>query len=133
VGVKQTLLLIPGVIVLLATAASIFASEPQTHQTWRFADGRAVPETAAFIPPELLQSPQPSYPASTKPGTAEVRLEVVVGMGGRAAAVAVLASDAPELVTPAVEAAEQALFTPATLDGKPVSVRYEFRFRRELK
>lgn len=131
--VKQTFFLIPAVIVLLAMPASISASEPQTNRAWRFADGSPVPKTAAFIPPQLLKSPQPLYPATAKPGTAEVRLEVVVGMGGRAAAVAVLASERPELVTPAVEAAEQALFKPGTLNGKPVSVRYEFRFQRELK
>ena len=121
---------------VLVLSLTVVAGVPELRSagtTWRLADGTAISADASFIPPVLLALPQPKYPADATEDDSEVAIEVIVGIGGRTAATSILRTDAPDLVTSAVEAAEQALFKPALLNGKRVAVRYELRFNRKFE
>ena len=121
------------VVVSLTVVAGVTKPGSTTDNPWRLADGTAIPAHASFIPPDLVALPQPKYPADTTEEDSEVVIEVIVGIGGRTAATSILRTDAPDLVTSALEAAERAFFKPAVLDGKRVAVRYELRFNRKFE
>ena len=92
------------------------------------ADGSAVPSDADFTPARLISMPGPDY--GDLP-SGKVAIEVIVGMKGGVAAVAVIEATDPALVDVALTAAESAVFAPARLAGEPVAVRHELRYVHE--
>jgi outer membrane biosynthesis protein TonB len=121
------------VILSVAVIAGVPENPSKEEATWRLADGTPVSSNATFTPPKLIALPQPKYPSAAGQVDSEVAIEVIVGIGGRSAATSVLRADAPDLVAFAIEAAEQAQFKPAVLNGSRVAVRFELRFARKFE
>ena len=94
-----------------------------------------------FVPydrePQIIKKVEPTYPEPAKRAGLEgkVTVKMLVDSKGRVGQVVVLKSDAEVFNEPAIEAAKQFAFTPATMNNKPVAVwiSYPFRFRLQDK
>ena len=90
-----------------------------------------------FVPydkePQIIKKVEPAYPELAKRAGLEgsVIVKMLVDTKGKVAQVVVLKSDAEVFNEPAIQAAKQFVFTPATVKNKPVAVwiSYPFRFR----
>jgi TonB family protein len=73
-------------------------------------------------PPTVVTPAKPAYPDFAREVGAEGRvvLKVLVLENGRVGAIQVMESSHPVLTGNAVDAVEKCLFSPATLEGKPV-------------
>jgi TonB family protein len=123
------MMFIHALVILALTAGGDDASREQT-QAWRDATGAAIERSERFEPPTVVRLPTLSTAAAPSVRSGEVTVDVVVGLGGRAAVARIVQATSEELVPAAIEAAESAEFRPARLDGAPVAVRYEIRYRR---
>jgi TonB family protein len=91
-----------------------------------------------FVPvdsqPAILKRVEPEYPEEARrlriQGTVWVRC--LVGTDGRVRKAIHLRADSEILVEPAIAAAKQWVFSPATLHGEPVSVWVSMPFRFKL-
>ncbi len=83
-------------------------------------------EGGGIEPPKALEKLPPKYPPEMrKQGiSGPVVAELVIDQNGVVGDVAIQESPAEELSAAATEAFEQWAFEPATMDGKPVAVRY---------
>lgn len=85
--------------------------------------------------PKLLYAPDPIYPKNeTKAGKNTICvLEMIVGDKGEPEFIRVVKSGGAAFDANAIEAARQYRFSPAKLNGEPVSVRVniEMNFRKE--
>jgi TonB family protein len=94
-----------------------------------------------FVPydkePQIIRKVEPAYPEPAKRAGLEGRVivKMLVDTAGKVGQVVVLKSDAEVFNEPAIEAAKQFVFTPATVNNKPVAVwiSYPFRFRLQDK
>jgi TonB family protein len=87
---------------------------------------------ARLVPPSLLQDAPASWPEGLEGTAGEVVLELLLDEQGRVAEVKVVQVPAePRLTEAAVTAAPGLRFTPATVNGVPVSVRLPFVYRFE--
>ncbi len=137
------LLLLPGLV--RAQGVPSPASEPRTVEVEvQATDGGSAVSAedarrlgldggeAALVPPALLADAPAAWPEGLAATAAEVTLELLVDEAGRVAEVKV--TQGPEerrLVDAALAAAPHLRFSPATLGGRPVSVRLPFVYRFE--
>lgn len=84
-------------------------------------------ERERIVPPSPTKRVPPRYPETLREarveGSAEVR--AVIGCDGRPHGIEVLSATRPEFGRAVADALAQWRFSPATLDGEPVSVHYE--------
>src|SRR4051794_15694035 len=93
-------------------------------------------QVRTILPPKLVKFVEAPFPESEKDsgkgGT--VVLQIAITETGSVAAVAVLESASPVFAQAATEAAQQFVFEPASINGKPLPVKitykYEFVFRQ---
>jgi TonB family protein len=90
-----------------------------------------------IVPPKLVKFVEAEFPASeAKAGHgATVVLQIAITATGAVADVTVLGSAGPAFDAPALVAARQFVFEPATVDGKaiPVKITYRYVFKFEEK
>jgi protein TonB len=88
--------------------------------------GGPVVITGEMIAPRLLSSVDPVYPNAARiarlPG--KVVVEAVIGVDGRVESARVIASTNPLFDEAALEAVRKRRYTPATMNGRPVSVYF---------
>ena len=91
------------------------------------------PETAALVPPKLVQSVEPVYPEAKRASgeAAGVVLTLTIDRTGHVSDVLVVESAGPEFDDAASEAARGLLFEPAQKNGAAVvsKIRYRFDFQ----
>lgn len=120
-----------GVLVAVALATCGAEASAQPAQ-----GGDAQPQHV-IVPPKLVKFVEAEYPASeAKTGQgATVVMQIAITATGAVADVAVLQSAGPIWDVPAVAAAKQFVFEPATVDGKPIPVKitYKYVFKIEEK
>jgi TonB family protein len=97
------------------------------------ADGGVyVPEGSGtqLVPPELVTPSPAPYPEELRlaPIAGTVHLELLVGETGAVEEIAVAKGAHPILDRAAAEAARKLVFTPATVDGKPLAVRLRYQY-----
>jgi TonB family protein len=91
-----------------------------------------------IVPPKLVKFVEAEFPPSeAKAGRgATVVLQIAITATGAVADVTVLGSAGPAFDAPALAAAKQFVFEPATVDGKPIPVkityRYVFKFEEKI-
>ncbi|TFG37855.1 MAG: TonB family protein, partial [Candidatus Aminicenantes bacterium] len=92
-------------------------------------------EGGEIEPPEALDKLPPKYPPEMRKAgiSGRVVAELVIDQNGVVRDVAIQESPAEELSAAATEAFEQWTFEPATMDGKPVAVRYIVTVEFKLK
>ncbi|HEX7706460.1 MAG TPA: energy transducer TonB [Thermoanaerobaculia bacterium] len=129
---KRTIISLTAAFVLVFCVSDQTLAAEGEQAIWRLADGTVIDDTSRFIAPLPQTIPGSKYRLVGK-GESEVRLEVIVGIGGRAAVAAVRGGSSPEEIAAAIEAAERAVFTPAKLNGVPVAVRYELRYSHTVE
>ncbi len=123
---------------LLALAALVAA--PAMAQAPPAAGAEAPPAentedpSAGLVPPTLVTDALPSYPPDARDRgiEGEVIVRIWVLPDGSVADPEVVASADTLLDYAALEAARQLVFEPATLNGTPVSVQLDYRFRFSL-
>ena len=91
------------------------------------------PETAALVPPKLLEGVEPTYPEAKRASgeAASVTLTLTIDRQGRVTDVAVAESAGSEFDDAASTAARGLRFEPAQKDGEavPAKIRYVFDFK----
>ncbi len=120
------------VLVALATAPSLAQDEAPPVQAPE-PDQAQAPD-AGLVPPSLVGDALPAYPPDARDRgiEGEVIVRIWVLPDGSVADPEVVASADSLLDYAAVEAARQLKFEPATLNGTPVSVQLDYRFRFTL-
>jgi TonB family protein len=83
-------------------------------------------EGGPITPPEVISKVVPSYPVDSKTNKimGAVVAELLIDDTGAVREVEIKKSPADDLAMAAIDALEQWRFAPATMDGKPVAVRY---------
>jgi len=97
------------------------------------------PQPRVVKPPKLVKFVEAAYPEAEKATgkQAAVTLQIGITESGTVAIVTVLESAGPAFDAAAIAAAQQFVFEPATVNGRPTAVkiayRYEFVIHEELK
>ncbi|PZR03698.1 MAG: hypothetical protein DI536_35600 [Archangium gephyra] len=96
-----------------------------------FAQDGGSSDAGVVVPPSLLQASPAAFPtdAGTAPG--EVELRLTVDTDGKVVDIVVVNSSADVFIGPAVTAARELKFAPATQGGEPIAVVMGYRYRFE--
>ncbi len=111
------------------------AGEPVIEQDLQIEEDGPPPDFVPFEkPPEVVKQVQPKYPELARRAGMEgtVLVRVWVDKEGKVRKVEILKSDAEIFSQPAIEAAQQMVFTPAVQGGNPVSVWVAMPFKFKL-
>ncbi len=89
------------------------------------------PGHRAIVPPRLVTFVEAEFPPSEVAAGhgATVVLQIAIDPAGKVAGVTVLESAGPAFDAAAVAAAQQFVFEPATVDGKPLPVKIAYRYQ----
>jgi TonB family protein len=95
--------------------------------------GQPNSDTAALVPPKLLEGVEPTYPEAKRESgeAASVSLALTIDRSGQVTDVAVLESAGPEFDQAAIDAARNLRFEPAQKNGEavPSKIRFLFEFK----
>ena len=96
-----------------------------------FAEDTAVDAGVEVVPPSLMQASPAPYPSDAGTEAGEVELRLTVDTEGKVIDIVVVQSSADTFIGPAVTAARELKFTPATQGGEPIAVVMGYRYRFE--
>ena len=99
-------------------------------------DSDTVAEGAQIVPPKTVKRVEPKWPSASlrDAAAAVVVIDCVIGTDGRVHAPHITGDvPAPFLAYAALDALRQWRFTPATADGKPVSVQFDIRMNFKIR
>jgi TonB family protein len=110
----------------LCAVAVVSSGVPTPAQAQAPAAGRP-----AIEPPRLITFVEAEFPPSeVKAGHgAAVLLQIAIDVAGKVAGVTVLQSAGPAFDAAAVDAARRFVFQPATVGGKPIPVKIQYRYQ----
>ena len=111
------------------------SGEPVIEQDLQIEEDGPPPDFVPFEkPPEVVKQVQPKYPELARRAGMEgtVLVRVWVDKEGKVRKVEILKSDAEIFSQPAIDAAQQMVFTPAVQGGNPVSVWVAMPFKFKL-